>query len=1205
MTAIVDTHSSPINNIQPLNNRVDVLIDEDLRAIESIHSYWFVENINTWAKTYPLNTKLWFRVDEKVDQEIKDKFEQYLASATTPDSALYQRWQTAHRGKLALIILLDQFPRNIYRGTAKMFEFDRLALQLTLDIIEDSNHVTIYSLPERMFIYLPLVHSEELVHTTKGADLMNDLVTEVTQRDLRRRYAANARAARNHQQVIESFGRYPHRNQLLGRKTTADEEKYLKVARNGFVQSVQIAQTKPNSQNCTVTHEVPCLMPPTGPLLTILVLHGFHQNSNSLKRSAKKLFKQLKDVATFYFANAPLPYNPSGEVKEQLLAAFGDGNMPDVGYQRQWWNASKDSKFYHHLDVSLHYIDQLFKSEGPFDGVLGFAQGASLGGILSGLQPFGNVSFEFAILISGFASRAESHEQLMKSQAIKNVASLHIYGINDVLINNDRSLKLAEAFENPVIKSHSGGHFTPNTWPNNDIRQFLLEQQNRLSNKIEMRDSPSTQQTQVLGTFEEKLEATISYHQKQVSTLPAIERKQNKLPIVPIGLSASIDSSKPLEELIEHVDTDLLDDVMLLVWCQRTTFHNSESKDVQGAIAPFFRYWTLLYLKKPAEVLSSYMDLVPKYGSWSDLKNLYLSVLEMEKDFSAEKASLDNLKYACVKIFGEQLNRDSRAVLNQPDESANEQEEQMMTKNQQWISNCAKEAPRIANNPTNPSTIMAKEIAKYMNPIDTTGTKSEKQQQADKGFCYQIYKRLISSVCHVLEKASPNFVNEQVRSRSRKDRAFRYTKEQREQLLNAPPSSYIVNPEPEPVVPCSLEDLQPLLEHLVMNKPGPGEDTQSIVFSRGTIMTGGRLDLCKQVVGPKGIQPLLEAMKCSSVVNRLLLGNNIVGRPGAEAISAYIRYNTDSNIDTWYIAGNNFDGDCMSLICDALATDTKVKALWLKRNPILSSGVVHIAQMLTTNHYLQTLDLLNTGLLDEGCEILFNAFKSNRTLKHLYIDTNGLTVKSGRVIRLHFEQHDNHLESLYMSCNALGDAGACEIALGLKHDQRLKRLGLASNCIGDDGARALVDALISHPSLQQLNLGYMKATILLGGLDNVLGDEGATEISRLIRLNHHIRSIDLTFNGISQRGLMQLKDALKENQTLTTLKVLQFAQVHNEITKEEISTKLEQNKIEWGKQILGTDSLTKEEYLRKGQQLNDDVNFPEHVMEIISYYRTH
>jgi Ran GTPase-activating protein (RanGAP) involved in mRNA processing and transport len=316
--------------------------------------------------------------------------------------------------------------------------------------------------------------------------------------------------------------------------------------------------------------------------------------------------------------------------------------------------------------------------------------------------------------------------------------------------------------------------------------------------------------------------------------------------------------------------------------------------------------------------------------------------------------------------------------------------------------------------------------------------------------------------------------------------------------------------------------------------------------------------------------------------------------------------NIDSNIDTWYIAGNNFDSECISFICDALATDTKVKALWLKRNPILASGVIHIARMLTTNYYLQTLDLLNTGLLDEGCKILFNALKTNHSLKHLYIDTNGLTIKSGQIIRLHFQQNNNHLETLYMSCNALGDPGTCEIAAGLKEDKRLKRLGLASNCIGSDGARALVDALIDHPSLEQLNLGYMKATILLGGLDNVIGDEGATEISRLIRLNQHIRSIDLTFNGISQRGLIQLKDALKENRILTTLKVLQFGQVHNEITKEEINTVIEQNKIEWGKQILSNHtSPSISECLQKGQQLNDEINFPEHVMDIISYYRTH
>jgi Ran GTPase-activating protein (RanGAP) involved in mRNA processing and transport len=426
-----------------------------------------------------------------------------------------------------------------------------------------------------------------------------------------------------------------------------------------------------------------------------------------------------------------------------------------------------------------------------------------------------------------------------------------------------------------------------------------------------------------------------------------------------------------------------------------------------------------------------------------------------------------------------------------------------------------------------------------------------------------------------------------------------------------------------------LKELEPLLEYLSSNKPGPYDDKQPIVFPRGTIMSGGRLDLCKQVVGPQGVQILLNAMKHSSFISRLLLGkrcefnlrrneneqvlssflgNNIVGLPGAEAISQYIRFNSDSNIDTWYIGCNKFDSECISLICDALATDTKVKALWLKRNPILAVGVVHIARMLTTNTYLQTLDLLNTGLLDEGCEILFNAFKVNHSLKHLYIDTNGLTVKSGQIIRLHFEQRHNHLETLYLSCNALGDRGTCEIAAGLKHDQCLKRLSLASNCIGSDGARALVDALIGHVALQQLNLGFMRGTNFLGHVNNVIGDDGAAEISRLIQFNHHIRSIDLTLNGISQQGLIQLRDALKANRTLTTLKGLQFRKVYGKIIKKEIKTMIGANRIEWGKQVLstGTDDallLTKSDYLKKGQQLNDEINFPEHITEVISHYR--
>lgn len=525
---------------------------------------------------------------------------------------------------------------------------------------------------------------------------------------------------------------------------------------------------------------------------------------------------------------------------------------------------------------------------------------------------------------------------------------------------------------------------------------------------------------------------------------------------------------------------------------------------------------------------------------------------------------------------------------------------------------------------------MAKEIAQYLQSLSPSTMYNEQQQQlsAWKSYAYQRYDCLISTVCGILEKASPTYIDEQASIRNKNDRGLYCTMKQREDILTALPSLKVIHPEPQPgkfiliniidflprnscimsvlVIPCSLEELEPLFEHLSSNKPGPDDDKESIVFPRGTIMSGGRLDLCKQVVGPQGVQPLLDAMKYSSVVSRLLLGNNIVGLPGAQAISQYIRCNSDSNIDTWYIACNRFDSECILLICDALANDTKVKALWLKRNPILAIGVVHIARMLTTNTYLQTLDLLNTGLLDEGCEILFNALKVNHSLKHLYIDANGLTVKSGRIIRSHFEEKYNHLETLHLSCNALGDAGTCEIASGLRYDQHLKRLGLSSNCIGPDGTRALVDALIGHTALQQLNLGFMKSTNLLGNLNNVLGDEGAIEISRLIQLNHQIRSIDLTLNGISQKGLLQLRDALKLNRTLTTLKGLQFEQTNDATIKDEITTMLENNQIKWGTEILNNDTLllNKSDYLKKGQQLDHDINFPEHIMEVVSFYRT-
>jgi uncharacterized protein (DUF924 family) len=370
MTPVV--HASCSSTVS-MSNDTSLLTDDDIQSIERVYSYWFGEHANTWSKTYPLKTKLWFKAQQHVDEDIRDKFESLLVDAATSNSDLYQRWQTTHRGKLVLIVLFDQFSRRMYRSTANMFEFDALAMRLAVPIVNDPAHVTVYSLPERIFLYHPLVHSESAVYTDEGARLLERLVSDVSQRHVRRRYATNAQSARVDAQIIARFGRYPDRNDVLGRASTPDEHEYLQRARNRFIRSVPTSN-EPVGPSSRDTRQASS-NETTPQLLRILVLHGLHQNGTTLKRKAKKVFAALKGTATFYFANAPMPYTPTGQVREQLLATFGDNNLPDTSYQRQWWNASADEKTYHHLDVSLRYIEQLFKSDGPFDGVLGFSVG--------------------------------------------------------------------------------------------------------------------------------------------------------------------------------------------------------------------------------------------------------------------------------------------------------------------------------------------------------------------------------------------------------------------------------------------------------------------------------------------------------------------------------------------------------------------------------------------------------------------------------------------------------------------------------------------------------------------------------------------------------------------------------------------------------------------------------------------------------------
>lgn len=172
-----------------------------------------------------------------------------------------------------------------------------------------------------------------------------------------------------------------------------------------------------------------------------------------------------------------------------------------------------------------------------------------------------------------------------------------------------------------------------------------------------------------------------------------MQRRRKKPSIIPVGLSNPLDKQN-IATIIGNLDHYLFDDVMLLVWCERTAFYKSEptSNSDQSVTRVFFRHWIQLYLKQPNQVLSVHLSTIPKYGGWGDLWTIYTCAHQMESTIAIEMTLLKELKQACVKMLGDQLESDYRVMLKQLDE------EKMGIKSQDRVSNCATEAPRISNN---------------------------------------------------------------------------------------------------------------------------------------------------------------------------------------------------------------------------------------------------------------------------------------------------------------------------------------------------------------------------------------------------------------------------------------------------------------------------------------------------------------------------
>jgi uncharacterized protein (DUF924 family) len=163
----------------------------------------------------------WYAVSDELDQEIRDRFGAAWEAAR--DGA-YGLWLTYPSGTLAYLILMDQFPRNMFRGTGEAFATDREALAAAKAAIGRKWDLRIDE-PARQFFYLPLMHSENLCDQERCIRMICERLDETG--------AGNLLHARAHREVIRKFGRFPYRNDALDRATTLPEQAYLQAGAYG------------------------------------------------------------------------------------------------------------------------------------------------------------------------------------------------------------------------------------------------------------------------------------------------------------------------------------------------------------------------------------------------------------------------------------------------------------------------------------------------------------------------------------------------------------------------------------------------------------------------------------------------------------------------------------------------------------------------------------------------------------------------------------------------------------------------------------------------------------------------------------------------------------------------------------------------------------------------------------------------------------
>jgi uncharacterized protein (DUF924 family)/glutathione S-transferase len=192
-----------------------------LAAPEQVLDFWFGAPATTETEMMT-KAQRWFAGGDAMDSEVKTRFTDTVEAAL---SGKLDAWAATTRGRLALVLVLDQLTRHVFRGQARTFAGDPKAQRLATEAF-DAGLDEALSTPERMFLSMPLLHSEDTAHLQRGVELARRFARSAPAL-LARGSAMHIEQADKYLAIVTRFGRFPHRNAVLGRVSTAEEEAFL------------------------------------------------------------------------------------------------------------------------------------------------------------------------------------------------------------------------------------------------------------------------------------------------------------------------------------------------------------------------------------------------------------------------------------------------------------------------------------------------------------------------------------------------------------------------------------------------------------------------------------------------------------------------------------------------------------------------------------------------------------------------------------------------------------------------------------------------------------------------------------------------------------------------------------------------------------------------------------------------------------------